>query len=270
MFTIGKILTIALSPTALLVEALLVGLLFRATRAGRALVWAAAIGFGACLVFPVEQWAVRPLDDRFPQIVDPPAHVDGVIVLGGSIDDVLSQDRGTPIIANAANRLTAFVALSRRYPDAKLVFTGGSGDIKQGVSNEAKWARMALNELGLPPDRVIYEDRSRTTRENATDSYALVHPKPDEVWVLITSASHMPRSVGVFRKIGWNVLPFPVGYVSRERLSAWPLSLGGRLATLDWAAHEWIGLTAYRLRGWTDAWFPGPGNSASAASTRTE
>jgi uncharacterized SAM-binding protein YcdF (DUF218 family) len=215
-------------------------------------------GLAFSLFFPVDQWLVRPLDDRFPPVTAPPAHVDGIIVLGGSIDDLTSEDRGVPVIGAAGDRITAFVALARRYPEAKLVFTGGSGNIVQGMTNEAKWARILFASLGLPADRVIYENRSRTTRENATDSFALVRPRAGETWILVTSASHMPRAVGVFRHVGWPVLPWPVGYLSRDRLPGYSLSLGARFAIIDWAAHEWIGLAAYRARGWTDALFPGP------------
>lgn len=258
MFVIGKILTMAMMPTPLLVEILLIGLLLRRFLFGRMLVTLAATVFAICLIFPVDQWAVRPIEDRFPQVRTPPEHVDGIIVLGGSIDDLTSEDRQTPVTGAAGDRLTTFVALARRYPDARLVFTGGSGDIEQGVTNEAKWVRILFESLGLPDERVIYENRSRTTHENATDSFALVHPKPDETWILITSASHMPRSVGVFRKAGWRVIPWPVGYVSRDHLTTYSLVSGNRFATLDWAAHEWIGMVTYRLRGWTDTVFPKP------------
>ena len=262
MFVIGKILAMTMSPSALLVEMLRIGLLLRRFLIGRALVTLSALGFALCLFFPVDQWAIRPIEDRFPQVRTPPAHVDGIIVLGGSIDDLTSEDRQTPVTGAAGDRLTTFVTLARRYPEAKLVFTGGSGDIEQGITNEAKWVRILFEGLGLPDDRVIYENQSRTTRENATDSYALVHPRPDETWILVTSASHMPRSVGVFRKAGWKVLPWPVGYLSRDHLKGYSLSLGNRMAELDWAAHEWIGMVVYRMRGWTDSLFPAPGKSS--------
>ncbi|NHO20659.1 YdcF family protein [Acetobacter oeni] len=258
MFLIGKLLTIAMLPTAFLIETLLLGLIFYRFRSGRFLIMAAASGLAICLVFPVDQWAIRPLDDRFPQVKMPPAHIDGIIVLGGSVDDVTSEDRQTPVTGTAGDRLTTFAILARHYPNAKLLFTGGSGDIVQGITNEAKWVHILFDGLGLPPDRVIYENHSRTTRENATESFALIHPKPDETWILVTSASHMPRSVGVFRKAGWHIIPWPVGYMSRDRLKSYTLSLGTRMAILDWAAHEWIGMVAYRAHGWTDALFPGP------------
>jgi uncharacterized SAM-binding protein YcdF (DUF218 family) len=87
----------------------------------------------------------------------------------------------------------------------------------------------------------------------------LVKPQPGELWILLTSASHMPRAVGVFHKVGWTVLPWPVGYQSRDHISAYPQSMGKKLAVLDWAAHEWIGLAIYYLQGRISALLPAPG-----------
>lgn len=258
MFVLDKILTMLLLPTALMVECALLGLLLHRWRIGRGLL---AIGIGAmavCLVLPVDSWLIRPLEDRFPAITTPPAKVDGVVVLGGAIDDLTSRDRNTPTLTSAANRMTSFVMLARRYPEAKLVFTGGSGDIEQGISNEAKYARILLEQLGLPAGRVTFENTSRTTWENAVNTSALVRPKPGERWVLLTSASHMPRAVGVFRKAGWTVLPWPVGYQSRDHIPSYSQSLGGKFAALDWATHEWVGLVVYYLSGRSSSLFPAP------------
>jgi uncharacterized SAM-binding protein YcdF (DUF218 family) len=259
MFIVDKVLTIVLLPTALMVECALLGLILSRWRIGRFLLVLGIGALTACLILPVDSWAVRPLEDRFPAVTVPPDKVDGIVVLGGAIDDLTSRDRGTPTLTSAANRLTTFVILAHRYPQAKLVFTGGSGAIAQGVSNEAEFARILLEQLGLPPDRVIFENTSRTTWENAVNSEALVKPQPGENWILVTSASHMPRAVGVFRKIGWSLLPWPVGYQSRDHLTDHPQSMGRKLEVLDWAVHEWIGLTAYYLQGRTSAWFPAPG-----------
>ncbi len=259
MFVIGKVLTILLLPTALMMEGALLGLLLCRWPAGQALLVVAVAAQATCLALPVDAWAIRPLEDRFPAVTAYPERVDGIVVLGGAIDDLTSRDRDTPTLNSAANRMTTFVELARRYPLARLVFTGGSGDIEQGVSNEAEYARILLEQLGLPQERVLFESASRTTWENAVNAAALVAPRPGERWVLVTSASHMPRAVGVFRRVGWTVLPWPVGYQSRDRVAAYAQSSGRKLAVLDWAAHEWIGLVAYRLRGWTDSVLPGPG-----------
>jgi uncharacterized SAM-binding protein YcdF (DUF218 family) len=259
MFIVDKILTMLILPTALMTECSLLGLLLSRWPIGRGLLLIGVGAMTACLVLPVDTWVTRPLEDRFPAITTPPVKVDGIVVLGGAIDDLTSRDRGTPTLNSAANRMTTFVELARRYPQAKLVFTGGSGDLEQGVSNEAEYASILIEQLGLPADRVAFENTSRTTWENAANSYHFVKPQPGETWVLLTSASHMPRAVGVFRKIGWTVLPWPVGYQSRDHISAYPQSMGKRLAVLDWAAHEWIGLAIYYLQGRTSALLPAPG-----------
>jgi uncharacterized SAM-binding protein YcdF (DUF218 family) len=210
----------------------------------------------ACMALPVESWALRPLEDRFPRVTDPPAKVTGIIVLGGVIDAETSSDHGEPVLNDAGNRLTTFVILSRRYPDARLVFTGGTPERLPGGVTEASFARDLLTSLGVPPDRVTYEDKSLTTVENAVFTREMVHPAPGETWVLVTSASHMPRSVGVFRQAGWSVLPWPTGYHSRNGLFPWSYTFGNKLELLDLAAHEWTGLLVYWATGKTNALFP--------------
>ncbi len=251
-----RMIEAALLPSAVLVECAAIGLLLRRWWLGRALLVLGVGGLFACLVLPVESWALRPLEAQFPPVTSVPARVDGVIVLGGAIDELTSRDNATPVLNEAANRITTFAILARQYPQARLVFTGGSGGPVQGVSNEAEFARTLLTELGVPPARVVYEDKSRTTLENATFTRDLVHPAPGEVWALVTSASHMPRAVGVFRHAGWDVLAWPTG--PRARSGWFPVSrpFGAKLSALDAAAHEWIGLVGYWVTGRTESLMP--------------
>jgi uncharacterized SAM-binding protein YcdF (DUF218 family) len=164
-----------------------------------------------------------------------------------------------PSLNAAAERLTTFVALARRYPNAKLVFTGGSGALIPGDAVEADGARMLLESLGVPADRVLFESASRTTYDNALMSRTLALPRDGQTWLLVTSASHMPRSVGAFRRAGWQVQAWPVGYKTYHmRYPVFSLMLGDKIAGVDWAVHEWVGLVAYRLLGRTSALFPAP------------
>jgi uncharacterized SAM-binding protein YcdF (DUF218 family) len=266
MFVVDKVLTLLLLPTALMVELVLLGLILSRWQIGRILLIMGVGAMTACLILPVDSLVIRPLEDRFPAITTSPEKVDGIVVLGGAIDEVTSRDRGTPTLTSAANRLTTFVMLAERYPGAKLVFTGGSGAIDQGVANEAEYARILFGQLGLAPDRVVFEDKSRTTWENAVNAYELVKPRPSEHWILLTSAAHVPRAVGVFCRIGWNALPWPVGYKSRDHISAYGHWMGQKLEVLDWAAHEWIGLAVYFLEGRTSALFPYAGPKLSSDS----
>jgi uncharacterized SAM-binding protein YcdF (DUF218 family) len=206
---------------------------------------------------PIGRASLAPLEDRFqrPQIVGPIA---GIVVLGGAQSPDASAIVGRPQLNDAAERMIEFVALARAHPDAKLLFTGGSGMVLRQDVREADDVPPLLTQLGFDPARVMLERNSRNTWENAVESKKLVQPKDGETWVLVTSAFHMPRAVGCFRRAGWNVLPYPVDYRTQPR-DGWPL-----LDTLDQlnlfsvAAKEWVGLLSYHLMQRTDAWLPAP------------
>jgi uncharacterized SAM-binding protein YcdF (DUF218 family) len=235
-------------------------LIIRHRRRGGLICLCASLGaMAAITVLPVGQLMLAPLEDRFPELRTPPAHVDGIIVLGGAIETELSAARGMPSLNDAAERMTQLVVLARRYPTAQLAFTGGNGLLIHGRTSEADVARQFFSQLGVDPARIVYEGRSRTTYENAVFLKAQLAPKPGQVWLLITSAWHMPRSVGLFRSAGWTVLPYPVGYKTAPGfMTAIEGSLPDRLFMVDLASHEWVGLAAYWLLGRTSALFPAP------------
>ena len=150
--------------------------------------------------------------------------------------------------------------LSRRYPKARLVFSGGSGSLLYQELKEAKAVVPLLRQLGVDEARVIFEDQSRNTAENAVYSYRMVQPKRGETWLLVTSAFHMPRTVGSFRKVGWEVTPYPVDYYTRKTQTL-PVhfNFAQRIGSLGGVVHEFLGLLFYWLDGKTDELFPGPG-----------
>jgi uncharacterized SAM-binding protein YcdF (DUF218 family) len=155
--------------------------------------------------------------------------------------------------------MTEPVALLRRHPEAKLLFTGGQGSLLHGGMTEADVARDLWLSLGVPADRIMLETAARNTHENAVRSLALAQPKPGETWLLVTSASHMPRSMGVFRHAGWRITPWPVNYRTGHTVAVWyDASFPVRLGEFEWGLKEWIGLLAYRLMGRTGAVFPAP------------
>lgn len=227
-----------------------------ASRRGRGLLIAGVGGLAAVAVLPVSTWMLRPLEDRFPAPQAMPQRVDGIVVLGGAISLARSTDRGTPELTRAAGRMTAFAALAHRYPNARLVFTGGNADPFAKKTSEADVARVFFAGLGLTGVR--YEERSRNTHENALFSLQMMHPKPDEKWLLVTSAADLPRAIGSFRGAGWSVIAYPADYHTLRHRTAFLPGLADGLCDLDWAVHEWIGLFYYRLRGWTPVLFPGP------------
>jgi uncharacterized SAM-binding protein YcdF (DUF218 family) len=258
MFVLGKLAWYLAAPGNLLVLLLVAGfvaLLLRWYRVAAALTGAASVGALVVLLTPAAQLALAPLEDRFPQ-PSLPAHIDGMVVLGGAVDVNVSRARGQPAVNDAAERIVAAAALSRRYPDAKIVLSGGSGWREHGA--EAVPTREILVSLGVAADRIVLETRSRDTFENAEDSFALVHPAPGQVWLLITSAFHMPRAVGCFRHVGWRMLPYPVDYRTAAGVRSGDYFISTPLVLLEIAAKEWIGLAAYYAAGHIDQVFPGP------------
>jgi uncharacterized SAM-binding protein YcdF (DUF218 family) len=208
-------------------------------------------------ILPIGQMLLIPLEDRFPR-PELPKDVAGIIILGGVIDEETTIARDSLTMNNASERLFEAAALARHYPGAKVLFTGGSADVLGPKLREAEYARRFFDAEGIAPARVLYETNSRNTYENATDSLALIRPKPEETWLLVTSAAHMPRSVGIFRKVGWTVVPDPVDYRTTGSLRVRGFRLGERLDELEVGLREWIGLFAYYGLGRTSALFPGP------------
>ncbi|MBL6077232.1 YdcF family protein [Belnapia sp. T18] len=261
-YILSKVLWFPARPgnAAVLLIAIGLALLWRGRRLGR---WPALAGLGffvALMALPLHQWVQAPLEDRFARPAQEPAHIDGIVVLGGAVEQNLTEARGIPALNGAAERMTEPVALLRRHPEARLVFTGGQGSLVHGGVTEADVAGALWHDLGVPEDRVVLEREARNTWENATLTLKLLQPKPGETWLLITSASHMPRAMGVFRRAGWTgIIPWPVNYRTGATLAAQTdASFPDRLREFEWSVREWVGLVAYHLMGRTDAVFPAP------------
>lgn len=260
-FTLSKLVWFAFSPVNLAILLAALAALFSFTRFARPARWLGAAALLSLLLMafsPLPRIVVRPLEDRFPQQDAAKGPVAGVIVLGGPI----GLARGDVVLTSAGARMTKAVELARLHPQAKVVFTGGAANLVSPVTDtEADGARRLFLGLGLAPERLVFEDKSRNTLENAVFTRRLVDPKPGERWLLVTSAWHMPRSMGVFRKAGFAVEAFPVDYLSEgepaDFVRPYPRAPRG-LTIADDGFKEWVGLLAYWLAGYTDTLFPGP------------
>jgi len=261
MLLLSKCFWIFAAPGNFLVLLLILGTLSLAAtrrRRGFALVAAAGVGLFAIVVLPIGQWLLIPLESRFQLPAKLPERIDGIIVLGGAIDGVLSAARGDVVLNGAGTRMTDAVALVRRYPSARILLSGGDNHLVAKASAEADIMKAFFVTEGVDAARIMLESKSRTTFENAVLSRAEAQPKPGENWLLVTSAAHMPRALGCFRATGWPVLPYPVDYRTTGRVSlVSELSLSEQLALVNLAAKEWIGLLIYYVMGRTDAVFPG-------------
>lgn len=203
---------------------------------------------------------LNPLEERFPRPAQP-ANVAGIVVLGGGFEGAINLARGGYELNSGGDRFVETAILARRYPEAKIVISGGSGALMLDGEGDADTAPRLLEALGVSRERMILENQSRNTFENAEFSKELVTPGPDETWLLVTSAFHMPRSMALFAKAGFPVVAWPVDYRTsgQEGIGLFTDNPADSLQNTTMAMREWIGLWAYWLSGRIDAPFPGPG-----------
>ncbi|MCV0426426.1 MAG: YdcF family protein [Roseibium sp.] len=245
---------------ALVVLGLILGLGERWRKSGTRIAWIGAIGLLVCGFSPVANWLILPLEERFPR-PETLVGYDGIIVLGGAVDTIVTGGRGDTALTTSGERITITARLADRLPDAKVIHTGGRGVIVPAQATEAEGAARLFEDFGISSERVILEDVSRNTWENAVFTKELVDPKPGQKWLLVTSAYHMPRSMGVFEKAGWSgVTAYPVDFRTRgaedKTLGFSGASKG--LRRFDVAFKEWVGLIAYWVSGRSTEIFPAP------------
>lgn len=261
-YTLSKLLGTLATTGTVMMAALLAGVILlwsRRWRLGRTLLSLMVLALAAATFLPVQPALTGMLENRFPEAPPLPDHIDGIIVLGGMVRPEVSRVRNRPSLNDAAERLFEGVHLAHLHPEAKVLFTGGSAEPFDSTARESDFAGKALVEMGVDPARLIIEDSSRNTYENATLSKPLTPDGGQGNWILVTSAIHMPRAVGVFRKAGWNVIPWPCNYLTGGE-PEWINEdvIIQRLYFLSRTAHEMVGMLYYRLRGWSDSLFPAP------------
>lgn len=252
-FLVSKTIGALFTPSYFLIATGIVGLILILSRyrpLGQKLLAVCVAGFVLCGFLPVGNLLILPIETRFPAWTANGGAPDGIVILGGDVD-----------------RILAGIKLVRQYPRARIVFSGGNGNlIRTDDTTEADYFEEILAGLGLEHERLLFDRQARNTQENAEFSKAIAQPKPGERWLLVTSPFHMPRSVGVFRKIGFAVEPYPIEsypFDNRKKRD-WPqvLTLNSnflaRVKQTDGAVHEWAGLIAYRLGGITTELLPSP------------
>lgn len=224
-------------------------LLFRRRKGGKRLVTTGCVGFFFLGIVPIGLWSLEVLENRFPKVHEIPSDVKGMILLGGSFDQLTTLARGETAYTLAAGNFIRFVELAKEYPQFQLVYTG--------TPTEAATAKQDFKALGIDPERVLFEGESKNTIENAQKTAALLNAKPEESWLLVTSAYHIPRATGLFRKIGVNVVPYPVDYHTPGNYEMW-FFIGLKLNLDAWhaASREYLGMLLNYLMGRSDTLFP--------------
>jgi uncharacterized SAM-binding protein YcdF (DUF218 family) len=273
-YYVSKVVWFFATPSNLLISLILVGLILALFKRLR------TIGIGLSLVFtlatlalgllPIASYILVPLEERFPSFSDDGRPVAGIILLGGSVEASDSISRGSIVANESAERVLDTITLAHRYPTARILISGGGGTVFGDGAAEAPIIANYFKSIGIDPARILIDDRSRTTAENAAYSRELAKPQEGERWLLVTSAWHMPRAVGVFEKAGFPVTPYPVdfrtaGGSGTHRPFAF-VSEG--LRRLDIASKEWAGLIGYYASGRTLRLFPGPQDSVGGSASR--
>jgi len=214
---------------------------------------------------PLGNALILPLENRFPRAdLDQPPAPAGLIILGGAENRLVGSARKAPTLNEAGERLLEGAILALRFPNAKVAFSGGDAGILYKSDSEAQGAADILTDLGVESGRLVLESNARDTYENAV----FLRKELDRGgafsegtrWLLITSAYHMPRSIGAFRQAGFDVEPWPVDYRTRgpEDFSKPFDKVSEGLRRVDTATREWVGLLAYWATGRTNALFPSP------------
>ena len=260
-FVVSKVAGFFVLPSNLILCLVLLGALSlltgRYVKAGRR---ALAAGLLALLVAgysPLSQTLIKSLENRFarPDLTSGPP-VTGIVILGGAEDGRAGMQRELAGLNESAERMTEGIALALRFPNARVVFSG-NGHLMKDMPAEAVTAGRLMQALGVASARVQLEDKSRNTWENAVFSKAVAQPKPGERWLLVTTAWHMPRSVGCFRAAGFPVEAWPVDYRGAPGIGLEDSYIAG-IRQLDFIVREYIGLVAYYLTGKTSALLPAP------------
>jgi uncharacterized SAM-binding protein YcdF (DUF218 family) len=201
-------------------------------------------------VFPIGNSVLAHIEATYPAEPDV-ENVDGIIVLGGGGDVDVWRRWNLPELGEGGDRFTAALKLYRKNPKSIIVFTGGSGHLRDAFSSKKSESGLAQEffiEQGIQPDRLILEVNSRNTAENAKFTINLVQPKEDKKWVLVTSAFHMPRAMLSFQTAGWrNLTAYPVDFRTASFISHTGWNFERNLRNLNIVVREVVGQLVYRL-----------------------
>ena len=272
-FLFSKIGWALLSPGNLIIFAGVFGvllLLFNRLSAARKVLIPTALIALVVTAYPVSDFLMKPLESRFSKPQQMPTQIDGIIVLGGGEDLKRSISWQVTELGLGGDRYLGTAELARAFPNAPIIFTGGSGSLQlQDTAGEGSLARDILTTIGIDPNRLIIESQSRNTYENFKFTKSLL-PKENGTYLLVTSAYHMPRAVGVALNQGIQVMAYPVDYrTNSDELRVFDFDFFDHLKALEPAWKEWIGLTAYYLTDKTYTWFPAPNDSVNGQPVKT-
>lgn len=234
---------------------------FKSCKWAKRLALSGLFGIFFLATVPVGLWMFTFLENRFPKPEVIPEDAVGVILLGGPFELQMMEKRHETVFNLTAGRIFEFIEFTKKYPHLKRVFSGGGRKlpiIDGKLQGEADLIKVLFDRMGYDTQEMIFEGTSRDTIENAWKTKDIIQPKADEKWVLMTSAYHMPRSVGLFKKAGWNVIPYPVDYHALATYEPWFFwGLRDGLMTFYYAAKEFLAMFHNYIFGRSDTLLPG-------------
>lgn len=257
----SKIFWLAAQPLSLSLLLLVFGLLVGLLKWNRLRTWAsiaAALVLFVTLFTTTGSVLLQVLEDRIPRAELPAGGPGCIIMLGGGVEAEVIAARGGFEMNQAGDRFIETLRLAREFPAARILISGGDGSFSGSYEGDAVVATRFFEAFGVPTDRLIRETESRTTFENVENTKALLTAGGLDRCLLVTSAFHMPRSIGLFRKVGLDVLPWPTDFRTTGRASLaldfTQPSTNSQLTTT--AMREWTGLLVYYIAGRTHTLFP--------------
>ena len=235
----------------LLLGAGLINLHRQRTRSARRALVAGFVGMLALTVLPLGNFLLVPLELRYP--VNPQIKtVSTIIMLGGAEETDYSARWHQPNVNASGDRYIAALALARRFPQARILFAGGSSHLAGSELSEASIARDIFRGAGITDTRLRFEDSSRNTAENAALLHKETAQQESGLSLLVTSAFHMPRAMATFCAAGWtDLVAWPTDYRTGKFRDGIGWNFAENLSNLDTGIKEWIGLLTYRLTGRT-------------------
>lgn len=219
-------------------------------------IYLAAVLFLIFMACPISSnWLVDSLERQYPDRgIEGENGAQAIVVLGGSLK-MPSEAHRKSGLTNSSDRLLEALRLYRAGKAPLIAVTGGDNPLLLATRkiHEAEQMRSLLEEWGVPESAIVVEDASVNTHENALFTRRVLAARGIQHIILVTSAIHMPRAAAAFRKVGFDVEAVPADFLSGRPDQAmffqwFPAS--GALLNSNNALHEWIGLWAYRLRGW--------------------
>ena len=257
-FSLSRLYWLYFNPINILIYFLLIGFIFNffnKKKIFKIINLITFILFILIVVLPNGTYMLWKLENSYsiPKVF--PKGIDGILILGGGTDRRLTYQYGQITLNGNVERLTESIDLIRRFPNAKIIYSGGTptlSKIKPKLTG-IDVAKMFYTRMGVDINRIIFEDKSKNTYENLVLSKKFIDNKNDEKWLLVTSAFHMKRAMSVAEKLKLNFIPYPVDFTLNKNYRWTRKYIKGTTSFLanmndfQLAAHEYFGLIAYYL-----------------------